>query len=157
MLAHFGQTDNSHQVYHTARACVLAPDAIADPMRAVELAEQAQSSLPGAPWAMYTLGMAHLRAGGLDEAAQSLQESLEVDPTWDARFLNWLGLALVHHERGETEEARQWLGKAVDLMEQHPASALHGRIEGQLLRREVEGLLGKPKQEQDDAESKKEE
>jgi hypothetical protein len=64
-------------------------------------------------------------------------------------------LALVHHKRGETEEARQWLGKAVDLMEQHPAPAQQDRIEGQLLRREVERLLGKPEQEKQDAESEK--
>ncbi len=101
--------------------------------------------------------MAQFRAGHLDEATKRFQESLKTAPTWTARFLNWLGLALVHHERAETGEAQDSLDKAIELMEQDPGPAQQDRIEGQLLRREVEQLLGKPEEEKDDAESEEEE
>ena len=156
ILDRFGQSERPAACCHAARACLLAPKAVPDPMVPVELATRAVSRDPRG-WTLYTLGMAHLRAGQRDEAAQRFQESLDAHPEWGAMFLNWLGLALVHHERGETEEARQWLGKAIESMEQHPAPATQGRIEGQLLRREVQQLLGEPEQKKKDAESQKEE
>jgi len=99
--------------------------------------------------------MAHLRAGELDEAAQRFHESLLTDPGWLARYLDWLGLALVHVKRGETEAAREWLGKAVEMME-HTAVVCEGEeFEAQLLRREVEQLLSPPAPKTPGAESGK--
>jgi tetratricopeptide (TPR) repeat protein len=145
IIDRFGQSENPGRFCHAARACVLAPKAVPDPMVPVKLAAEAVSRDP-IHWHLYTLGMAHLRAGQLDEAAQRFHESLNTDPAWQARFLNWLGLALVHHGRGEMEEARQCFGEAVDLMEQDPGPTPQDRIEGRLLRREVEQLLGKPEE-----------
>jgi tetratricopeptide (TPR) repeat protein len=155
-LDRFGQAEDAGVFCHAARSCVLSPKAVPDPTVPVDLAARAVSSNPR-EWTLYTLGMAHLRAGDLDEAERRLHESLKTAPTWKARFLNWLGLALVHHARGETEESRNWLDKAVDLMEQHPAGAMQDRIESQLLRREVERLLGQSEQEGKSAASEKEE
>ena len=159
MLDGFGQSDNPLKVYCAARACALAPNTISDPTRLVELAERALSSNPQAAWFLSGLGMAHLRAGQLEQAAQRFRESLEnvPTPTWQARFLMWFGLALVHHQSGEPEEARRSLAEAVEIMEQHPAAPLECRLEGQLLRREVEQLLGKPEQHKDTTESEPEE
>jgi tetratricopeptide (TPR) repeat protein len=153
ILGRFGRSEDPGVLAHAARACVIAPDALTDSMLAVKLAEEAVSRYPG-QWTIYTLGMAHLRAGQLEEAAERFQESLNADPAWQARYLDWLGLALVQHARGETVEVRQYLGKAVDLMVQDLGPTLQDRIEGRLLRREVEQLLGKPKVEKHDAESK---
>jgi tetratricopeptide (TPR) repeat protein len=100
--------------------------------------------------------MAHLRAGQLDEAAPRFRESLDSDPDWDAIFLNGLGLALVYHERGETQETRQYLRKAVESMEQHPSRAIQARMQGRLLRRELEQLLGKSEEEKHETETKQE-
>jgi tetratricopeptide (TPR) repeat protein len=149
MLDRFGKPDNPLGVYLAARTCTLAPEAVSDPTAAVELAEQALAALPTHPWVLHCLGMAHFRAGQLDEAAQRFHESLRKDPSWESRYLNWLGLALVHHGRGETEGTRQWLGRAAELMERDSGPAPQDRIEGRLLRREVEQLLGKPEEKDD--------
>ena len=152
IVERFGQSEDPGVICHAARACVLAPKAVPDPMVPVKLAVRGVSGAPR-EWTLYTLAMAHLRAGQLDEASQRFHESLEVDPNWHARFLNWLGLALVHHESGQQEESQQWLDEAVELMKQHPAQTTQDRIEGQLLRREVEEMLGKPEQGKDATES----
>jgi tetratricopeptide (TPR) repeat protein len=150
MLARFSQPDRPLQNYATARASSLAPQAISEPARAVELAERAVSNQPTRPWFRHGLGMAHFRAGQLDEAESCFHESLKIGPNWDARFLNWLGLALVHHGRGETKQSRQWLEKAIEMMEQHSAHAPQDRLEAQLLRRELEQLLAQSDEEQQD-------
>jgi Tfp pilus assembly protein PilF len=122
----------------------------------VELAKRATSRHPSS-CTVYTLGMAHLGAGQLDEAAGCFHESLKRDPTWDARYLNWLGLALVEHEHGDKEATQQWLSKAVNLMEHDPGHIPHDRIEGRLLWREVERLLKESEQKKDTAASQEKE
>jgi len=144
MSALWRQSDHPGKVHCVARAHVLAA-MISDPKRAVELAKQTQTKFPQLAGVIHTLGMAHLRAGELEEAAQRFDESLKADANWPARCLNWFGLAIVHFQRGETEEARQRLGQAVEFMVEHPAPAREDRLEAQLLRREVEQLLGTPK------------
>jgi tetratricopeptide (TPR) repeat protein len=146
MLDRADRSGQPHEAYFAARTCLLAPEAIADPIRALELAKQARSDSPQPPWFIYTLGMAHLRAGELEEAARRFLEALDVTPTWEAHFLNWLGLALAQHQRGESVEARQSFGKAVELMERHPGLYVLDRLEGQLLLCEAEQLLGKPEE-----------
>ena len=79
MLDRFGQSETPGLVCHVARACVLAPKAVSDPTVPIELASRAVSRDPR-PWIIYTLGMAHLRAGQLDEAAVRFQESLDTGP-----------------------------------------------------------------------------
>jgi tetratricopeptide (TPR) repeat protein len=155
ILDRFGQSEDPAALCHAARACVLAPNAISDPLVPVRLGEQAVS-LDSSECTLYTLGMAHLRAGEVEEAQRRFQESLQAAPSWEARFLNWLGLALVCRGRGETQPARQWLSEAIQLIEQHPARFTHDRIEGQLLAREAEQLLGKSEQKKQAAETGKE-
>jgi serine/threonine protein kinase/Flp pilus assembly protein TadD len=155
ILDRFGHSEDAVTLRHVARACVLAPKAVPDPMVPVQLAQRAVSRDPSAG-TLNTLGMAHLRAVQLDEAARRFHESLDSYPDWDGHFLNWLGLALVHHERGETEDTRQCLGKAIELMTEHPSHAVQARIDGRLLRREVERLLGKSEEEKHDTENDQE-
>lgn len=153
ILERFGKTKEAQALSHVARACVLAPKAVSDPKLPVELADRAVAR-DSKLWTVYTLGMAHFRAGQLDQAAQRFHESLAAGPNWHARSLNWLGLALVHRERGEMEQSRQWLAKAVELMVRRPAIALQDRLEAQLLRREVEELLGDPSAGKENTEKK---
>jgi tetratricopeptide (TPR) repeat protein len=155
ILDRFGQSEDPAALCHAARACVLAPNAISDALVPVRLGEQAVS-LDFSECTLYTLGMAHLRAGEVEEAQRRFQESLQAAPSWEARFLNWLGLALVCDGRGETQQARQWLSEAIQLIEQHPARFMQDRIEGQLLAREAEQLLGKSEQKKQAAETGKE-
>jgi tetratricopeptide (TPR) repeat protein len=153
MLDRFGRSEQPRTFCLAARACVLGPEAISDTMRSVELAERAVSNDPESPSFLYTLGMAHFRAGHLEQAGERFHDSLEASPDWPGRCLAWLGLALLDHRGGQQEEARQWLAKAIELMDRHPSEDTEDRIEGQLLRREVEQLLGKPEQESDAGES----
>jgi hypothetical protein len=91
--------------------------------------------------------MAHLRAGQLDVAERRLRESLEAGPGWHARHLNDLGLVLVHHARGDSQQARASYAEAVALMDQRPASytkIVQDWLEAHLLCREIEQLLGTP-------------
>ena len=153
ILEPFGQSGDMEGPDHVARACAIAPDAVPDPKRPVEIQTRVVSSY-AAYWNIYTLGMAHLRAGELDEAAQRFHESLLTNPGWPARYLDWLGLALVHVERGETKAAREWLRKAVDMMEQ-TSTFDRDEFEACVLRREVEQLLSQPAPKSQDAESGK--
>jgi tetratricopeptide (TPR) repeat protein len=157
ILNRFGQLDDAGALCPAVRACTLAPKAVPDPMVLVEMAQRAASG-DARGYTLHPLGMAHLRAGQVDEAVDRFQESLSITPEWERniRFLNWLGLALAYHEMGEPEEARQWLGKAIDFMQQHHATHTP-RLEGQILRREVEQLLEDPEQAEDDTESGSEE
>jgi tetratricopeptide (TPR) repeat protein len=143
ILERFGPSQDPVVACHAVRACALAPQAVPDPLVPVELAARAVSSNPS-EWTLYSLGMAHLRAGEFDEAERRFQESLEKAPAWTARFLNQFGLALVHHERGEVKE------EAVALMEEDPGPTTQDRLEAQLLRREVERLLANPDKNQQD-------
>ena len=69
-----------------------------------------------------------------------------MEPNRTDRFQEHLGLALAHLKLGKPEEARQWLSKAVDLMEQDPGTKTP-RLSGRILRREVEELLRQPEED----------
>jgi tetratricopeptide (TPR) repeat protein len=156
MIERFEKDMDPQQVYHAARACTLAPGATPDPQQIVAMAREAVSHFPALPWVIYTLGMAHLRAGQLAEATQRFQESVNADPDWPGHFFTSFGFALVHHQRGETQQAREWYAKGVELMKKHRPAAAQDQLECQLLRREVEQLLEKSKEEKHGTESKQE-
>jgi tetratricopeptide (TPR) repeat protein/WD40 repeat protein/serine/threonine protein kinase len=138
--------------FETARACSLAPKAIADPLQVVQLAEKVVAARPRVAWHLHVLGRAHYRAGQFDQAIRRLHESLEVNPTWNARALDWLVLAMAHQHLGQKKEARQWLDQATKWLEQAArdnATKAPGNLpvawwdwaELQLLRREAEILI----------------
>jgi tetratricopeptide (TPR) repeat protein len=148
------QSVGARTAYLAARTCVLAPDAIEDPARAVRLAEQAVAADPPCAWYLHTLGMAHYRAGDFDQAIQRLRESIDAKPAWPANVTNWLGLAMAYHRLGQTEEARQWLDKALQWIDKatpkSPQEALgsipgldssHDWLACHVLRREAEALV----------------
>jgi tetratricopeptide (TPR) repeat protein len=124
----------------------------------LRLATQAAQSNPESAYCLHTLGMAHYRAGDFKAAIKRLRESLETDLNWGGRVNNWLGLALAHRRLGHTDEARQWLEKAVlwlDTTRRDPAGRpgirfmgmhAHDWLASLILRREAEKLiLGKTK------------
>ncbi len=156
----FGEAEKPVQRINLARSCILSPETANDPMEAVRLATLGVEAQPRTQWFLHVLGMAHLRAGQLNEAEQRLQESLEVEPQWEARRQNYLGLALVHHARGELEEAKDWYAKAVEQIHGRPASYInntHDWLESHILFREAEQLLGTPDQPKDNTEPEQEE
>ena len=117
-LERFGQTEGPRTAFCVARLCTLAPKAIADPARAVRLAQQAVEAAK-VPWTLHVLGIAHYRCGQLQEAVRWLHESMQLDTDWTGDVQNWLVLALAHHDQGQHEAARQWLGNAVHRMDEN--------------------------------------
>jgi tetratricopeptide (TPR) repeat protein len=98
-----------------------------------------------------TLGAVLYRAGDLDGAITKLNESVSTSEDKKGTAWDWFFLAMAHHRLGHIDEARRWLQKAVDWIEEAEARAPEGqedplswenRLELKLFRREAESLLG---------------
>jgi hypothetical protein len=103
----------------------------------------------------YTHGAALLRAGQLEEAQRKLTEANTLHRSGGTPY-EWLLLAMTHARLGHAEEAKKWLDRAAQWLDQPagekprsgPADDLAGwqtRLELQLLRREAEALVKGPK------------
>ncbi|MBI2826010.1 MAG: protein kinase [Planctomycetia bacterium] len=129
----------------------------------VRLAEAVVTSHPRHALFLYVLATAKCRAGAHEEAIRRCHESLEADPHWPAKGLNYPILAIAHSKLGQDTEARRaarWLSITMNdwtqqMYEHGPDSWVgslgatgHWPVSGwewlecQLHRREVEGLLG---------------
>jgi tetratricopeptide (TPR) repeat protein len=119
-----------------AWTCVLAPDAVANYQRVVELAEQVVKGAPKNPDALRTLGAVYYRAGRYDEALKRLLEAVELQ---EDLVSAWLFVALTHHRLGNPVESHKWLDKAV----KYDAASLSWdeRLKLQLLRTQAEALI----------------
>ncbi len=144
MLQQFGRSEDPAAVFEAARACLLSPNGAGDPAVPLALAKRAVAMRPEWPWTHYVLGMAHLRMGQYEEATEHFHDSLKLAPDWHPH-LNWLGLAMVYHESGETDKARQWYDMAADRMTTNSAECelvFQDWLEGQVRQREADQLLG---------------
>jgi tetratricopeptide (TPR) repeat protein len=141
------------RAYHVARACTLAPDAVADAALPGRLARKELSGQAGEFWSLTEQGALHYRAGRFQEAVPLLEQSLRAEPNPGRAVLNWLWLALADQRLGKAAEARRWLGKAQAWLDRYgdgmPSRAeeelglhLHNWLEAHVLRREAEALLG---------------
>jgi tetratricopeptide (TPR) repeat protein len=139
--------------YHVARACTLAPDAVAEASRPGRLAEAELKANAGQFWSLTEQGALHYRAGRFQQAVPLFEQSLRADPRSGRAVLNWLWLALAQQRLGKAEEARRWLGKAQAWLDRYGAGTpppaeeelgvhLHNWLEAHVLRREAEALLG---------------
>jgi WD40 repeat protein/serine/threonine protein kinase len=95
---------------HILWACVLGPEAVADPAPLVCLAAISRNQEPQEAGRLFVLGLAHYRAGEWEPARQRLQEAADADPR--RAWLCWPALALAEHRLGHTAEARRWLDRA---------------------------------------------
>jgi uncharacterized protein HemY len=142
-----GATGNTRTKYLAARICALAPDAVPDPSRLVDLAQHADAEDPGRAWYLHTLGLTQYRADHLDDALRSVEASLAAEPAWEANVINWLLAALIHKRLGHADEAQQWAETAAEWCRSVSQGALpapglhvHDRWACLLLQREVEAL-----------------
>ncbi len=160
ILERYGKTEQPSTAWTVAWICALAPGATAEPDRLVQLAETSvyfDSSYID-PDLRYNYararGAALLRAGLYGAAQEQLNEAAQMRK-WDTPT-TWLLLAIAHHHLGQPEEAREWLGKAVQWVEESmqqaperraiPTFSWHRvgwaeRQTFQLLRREAEELI----------------
>jgi tetratricopeptide (TPR) repeat protein len=135
-----------------ARACTLAPDAVAEASLPGRLAEKELQASARQFWSLTEQGALAYRAGRFKQAVALFEQSLKADPKPGRAVVNWLWLALAHQRLGQSAEARRWLGKAQAWLDQYrdgmPARAeqelglhLHNWLEAHVLRREAEALL----------------
>jgi tetratricopeptide (TPR) repeat protein len=140
------------RAYHVARACTLAPDAVADASLPGRLAEAELKTYVGQFWSLTEQGALHYRAGRFEQAVVLFEQSLRADTQPGKAVLNWLWLALAQQQLGKSEDARRWLAKATAWLDQYrdgmPARAedelglhLHNWLEAHVLRREAEALI----------------
>jgi WD40 repeat protein/Flp pilus assembly protein TadD len=152
-LARPDAAKDGYTALHTARLCVLGPDAGTDPAAALALAKKAVAEKPNTAWYLHTLGLAHYRAGNYQDAVTQFETSLKNDANW-GHVVDWLGLAMAYQRLEKPDEAQKWLEKAttwIDRAERDwPAGAttptgihINEWLECQLLRREAEALVKK--------------
>ncbi len=104
----------------TAWTCLLTPDAGADPAQMVRVAEKALAKWPQGQWQVSQLGTALYRAGRYEDAVKRLTEAsaLNADPYTSNICYTWFFLAMAHHRLGHADEARHWLDKATQAMDE---------------------------------------
>ena len=61
------------------------------------------------------------RAGAFQEAVPLFEQSLRADSRPGRAVMNWLWLALAEQRLGKTEEARRWLDRAAQWLDQYEA------------------------------------
>ena len=154
MIQRAGQMENP-EAYVLARICAIGRNSPVDPARILQWANQVGAVKP---WELHVLGLAQYRAGQFDLALQSFTKSNVEHWTAggsriDCHGLNWFALALVHYRLGQPDEARQCFDKANQWLSQvgpsgpdQPAKLPpQDWVEAQLLRREAEDFLTKPR------------
>jgi tetratricopeptide (TPR) repeat protein len=143
--------NGSPRAYHVARACTLAPDSVEEATLPARLAEK-ELQAARQFWSLTEQGALAYRAGRFQEAVAFFEQSLGADATPGRAVVNWVWLALANQRLGKAEEARRWLGKAQEWLDQYrdgmPARAeeelglhFHNWLEAHVLRREAEALL----------------
>jgi tetratricopeptide (TPR) repeat protein len=146
--------DKGPRSYHVARACTLAPDAVAEAALPGRLAEKELQDHKREFWSLTEQGALAYRAGRFQQAVPLFEQSLRADLKPGRAVLNWLWLALANQRLCKAEEARHWLGKAQAWLDRFrdgmPARAeqefglhFHNWLEAHVLRREAETLLSR--------------
>jgi serine/threonine-protein kinase len=150
MLAHCQSTPKM-RTYLAARACTLAPNAMDDLTQAVQLSRKELEDNDTGFWALTEQAALLIRTGHPADAIPLLDRSLVADGRPGRAVLNWLWLALAHQKMGKLEEARRWLAKAVNWLDQQsghmpvetPEMGSHrlNWLEAHVLRQEAEARL----------------
>jgi tetratricopeptide (TPR) repeat protein len=151
MQTRFGQTKNSGWLVST---CVLGPEATADFLPILQLAEAEAAKDPKSWHRVHELGVACYRANRFEAAIQELQQATRFHKSGGNAY-NWLFIAMAHHRLGHADEAREWLTKATQWIDQGMTSSLGDpyivtplplryRLQLLLLRREAEALVKGP-------------
>ncbi len=153
MLRRFGEPTEPYIAERTAKACLLAPGAVADMKPVIRLADQAVAATDHPYYAYFLLarGLAHYRAGEFDKALDRASKSIAPDPApFNLNVPAFLIVALSHHHLGQAAEARKALGQARDIMGQESFPTIergelgdgwHDWLICQILRREAESLI----------------
>jgi serine/threonine-protein kinase len=134
-----------------ARAYTLAPDSTGVPTPFFRQIANELSRRESEYWALTALGAWHLRVGRSRDTVAYFERSLAADGRPGRAVLNWLWLALAHQKLGRADDARRWLDKAANWLDQQGGrmpvetremgSHRHNWLEAHVLRQEAEALL----------------
>jgi tetratricopeptide (TPR) repeat protein len=142
------------RAYHVARTGTLAAaDGAPDASLLGRLARNELQQNATQFWSLTEQGALAYRAGRFEEAVSLFEQSLKADAHPGRAVVNWAWLALAEQRLGKTEEARRWLVKTQNWLDQYregiPPNAdaelglhLHNWLEANVLRQEAEALLG---------------
>jgi serine/threonine protein kinase len=89
-----------------------------DVAKAVAAAKQAVTEAPSERRFWNTLGMAQVRAENWLEAAKALQKSMDLSKGGDP--YDWLFLAMIAQQRGDSNQALSWYEKSNQWIDSHP-------------------------------------
>jgi serine/threonine-protein kinase len=140
------------RAYHVARACTLAPDAVAEASLPGRLAHEELQDFAPEFWSLTEQGALAYRAGRHHEAVPLFEQSLKADSKPGRAVLNWLWLALAKERLGKSDDARRCLVKAQTWLDQYDGTIsvfaeeklgvhFHNLLEAHILRREAEALI----------------
>jgi WD40 repeat protein/tetratricopeptide (TPR) repeat protein len=150
MLAHYGTTPPSEAAGWIAWTCGNAPDAVPNLEGVADLVKRACVGVPRNEF-LEPLGALLYRAGHFAEAARCFHEAMALGEPGNGD--DWLLLAMAHARLGQPAEARRWLSKATQQMDQPLRPRQEGllmlmgpfgwgeRVRMQLLRREAEAMV----------------
>jgi len=154
MVERFGQNNANEFVRLLPAICVLAPNALDDAARVLELAKRREAKDNPSFYVYHVLGLAYYRVGQYEKAVAAFDKGLPLDPANKLSVLNWLPLAMAHHRLGHADQARQSLDKAKRWIDQTlrqtppaagefapPGWSWFDWLKVQFLRREAEALL----------------
>jgi tetratricopeptide (TPR) repeat protein len=90
-----------------------ADESLRDPAGALEIAMAVAKEVPQRADAWLTMALAHYRLGDWQAADDAVQQALNL-PHQVAKMsvCDWLVLAMIRHQQGRADEARQWHKKA---------------------------------------------
>jgi WD40 repeat protein/serine/threonine protein kinase/tetratricopeptide (TPR) repeat protein len=152
MLRHYTPANNANQDYEVAWICLIGPGAVSDWAQPLEVAERALAVYPRHPAYLTVVGAVQYRAGRYADALARLDDAIKENNTGGS-VPCWLFLALTHQRLGNTVEARRWLDRAAEWLDQStPEKPRDGRmgvspilwsywLEVQILRCEAEALI----------------
>jgi WD40 repeat protein/serine/threonine protein kinase/regulator of sirC expression with transglutaminase-like and TPR domain len=151
LLRYVGPTSVATTNNTAAWACALAPGAVADTARPVQLAERAVAQSPQTPLYGVTLGAALYRAGRYNDAVLRLNATARTQLS-GGTVTTWLFLAMAQQRLGHAAPAATWLDKAGQWLDQStpekPKDARMGIpvlwatwLEMQMLRAEAAALI----------------
>jgi uncharacterized protein HemY len=109
-----------------------------NPHRAIEMANELIQNSPKVRDVWTTLGVAHYRAGGWNDAIAALEKS-EAAANGLFTAANGFFLAMAYWRRGERANARQWYSKALQSVQ---SASQPTKRELELFRLEASHLLG---------------
>lgn len=117
MIAHCGGvSDLGNPEPEEVQASVLAPDGTEDPKTLLRFADRAWINSGRSQSSLWSLSVAHYRAGRWDEAITKANDAISRGAK--TAWLSWPILALAHARLGHTQEARRWLAKACEWSDQ---------------------------------------